>query len=217
MLGRRSPGGSPAWPPVDSFAARRPAPGPGRADPVRSAGGRSPSPAGTPAPICPGPATGTAPGTARVPSDRPRRLAPCRAWRWSPWSARGRLSEPPRPEEGSLVADAFILSRTDGATAAPALSPDGLAALHVAVYAALTRTFDRHDTLVAGGPRAPARRRDAARRLLLWRTARRIGLRVPRRCGRRRPGAACPPCCPRRPSSTSRRSSPSPGCFSPRG
>jgi hypothetical protein len=83
-----------------------------------------------------------------------------------------------RPEEGSLVADAFILSRTDGATAAPALSPDGLGALHVAVYATLTRTFDRHDTLVQAG-RELLLIVAICSALLLWRTARRIGLRVP--------------------------------------
>jgi hypothetical protein len=83
-----------------------------------------------------------------------------------------------RPEEGRLVADAFILSGTDGATAAPALSPDGLGSLHVAVYATLTRTFDRHDTLVQAG-RELLLIVAIGSALLLWRTARRIGLRVP--------------------------------------
>ena len=83
-----------------------------------------------------------------------------------------------RPDEGRLVADAFILSGTDGATAAPALSPDGLGALHVAVYATLTRTFDRHDTLVQAG-RELLLIVAICSALLLWRTARRIGLRVP--------------------------------------
>jgi hypothetical protein len=83
-----------------------------------------------------------------------------------------------RPEEGLLVTDAFLLSGTDGATPSPVLSPDGLAALHVAVYATLTRVFDRHDTLVQAG-REFLLIVAIGSALLVWRTARRLGLRVP--------------------------------------
>lgn len=81
------------------------------------------------------------------------------------------------PEEGLLAAEGFILSSTRAEGAAPALSPDGLGALHVAVYAALTRAFNRYDNLAAVG-RELMLVAAICSALLLWRTARRLGLGV---------------------------------------
>ena len=83
-----------------------------------------------------------------------------------------------RPEEGLLAAEGFLLSGTRAEAGAPALSPDGLGALHVAVYAALTRAFNRYDTLAAVG-RELMLVAAIGSALLLWRTARRLGLGVP--------------------------------------
>jgi len=79
----------------------------------------------------------------------------------------------PLPGDGDLTAPAFALSR--GTADLAPLSPEGLAAVHGAVYAAVTRAFERSATLVA-----------AERELLLvvllvsavllWRTARRLGV-----------------------------------------
>ncbi|GAB4080199.1 hypothetical protein GCU67_16160 [Modestobacter muralis] len=79
----------------------------------------------------------------------------------------------PLPGDGDLAAPAFALSR--GTTDLAPLSPEGLAAVHGAVHATVTRAFERHATLVA-----------AERELLLvvlvlsavllWRTARRLGV-----------------------------------------
>lgn len=82
-----------------------------------------------------------------------------------------------RPEEGLLAAEGFILSSTRVEAGAPALSPDGLGALHVAVYAALTRAFTRYDSLAAAG-RELMLVAAIGSALLLWRTARRLGLGV---------------------------------------
>ncbi|MFQ1001464.1 hypothetical protein [Modestobacter sp. SSW1-42] len=79
----------------------------------------------------------------------------------------------PLPGDGDLAAPAFALSR--GTADLAPLSPEGLAAVHAAVYATVTRAFERSATLVA-----------AERELLLvvlvvsaallWRTARRLGV-----------------------------------------
>ncbi|MGY2080741.1 hypothetical protein [Modestobacter sp. SYSU DS0657] len=84
-----------------------------------------------------------------------------------------RLSAPRLPDDDTLAAPAAVLLRGDGDLAL--LSPDGLGALHTAVYATVTRAFARHDTLLA------AERELLAVALLvtgvlLWRTARRLGL-----------------------------------------
>ena len=79
----------------------------------------------------------------------------------------------PLPDDGALGAPGFALSR--GTADLAPLSPEGLAAVHTAVYATVTRAFERHTGLVA-----------AERELLLvvlllslvllWRTARRLGV-----------------------------------------
>ncbi|QXG76999.1 hypothetical protein KUM42_05575 [Modestobacter sp. L9-4] len=79
----------------------------------------------------------------------------------------------PLPGDGALAAPAFAVAR--GTTDLAPLSPEGLAAVHTAVYATVTRAFERHAGLVA-----------AERELLLvvlvlsavllWRTARRLGV-----------------------------------------
>ncbi|MGY1842177.1 hypothetical protein [Modestobacter sp. SYSU DS0875] len=84
-----------------------------------------------------------------------------------------RLSAPRLPDDDALAAPAAVLLRGDGDLAL--LSPEGLGALHTAVYATVTRAFARHDTLLA------AERELLAVTLLvtgvlLWRTARRLGL-----------------------------------------
>ncbi|MGY1856710.1 hypothetical protein [Modestobacter sp. SYSU DS0290] len=84
-----------------------------------------------------------------------------------------RLSGPRLPGDDALAAPAAVLLRGDGDLAL--LSPDGVGALHTAVYATVTRAFARHDTLLA------AERELLAGALLvtgvlLWRTGRRLGL-----------------------------------------
>jgi hypothetical protein len=80
-----------------------------------------------------------------------------------------------RPGEGSLTADGYLrsLGAADGPLAA--FSPEGAGATHVAVYATLTRAFDRYGSLVTAGRELflVAAIGSAA---LLWRTARRLGL-----------------------------------------
>ncbi|MPQ99957.1 hypothetical protein GB931_18950 [Modestobacter sp. I12A-02628] len=82
------------------------------------------------------------------------------------------------PDDGRLTAPAFALLRGDSGTGLPALSPDGLGALQTAVYATLTRAFDRHATLVVAG-RELLLVSVLVAGLLLWRTARRVGLSNP--------------------------------------
>lgn len=82
-----------------------------------------------------------------------------------------------RSGEGRLAADA-LLSGSDGATSMSVLSPDGLGARLVAVYATVTRVFDRYDSLVFAG-RELLLLVAVGSALLLWRTARRLGLGVP--------------------------------------
>jgi len=79
-----------------------------------------------------------------------------------------------RPGEGMLAADGFLRSiAADGPVRA--LSPEGVGAVHVAVYASLTGAFDRHDSLVTAG-REVLLVAAVVSALLLWRTARRLGL-----------------------------------------
>jgi hypothetical protein len=79
-----------------------------------------------------------------------------------------------RPGEGLLSAEAFLRTATRDEASAGVLSPDGLAALHMAVYAAVTRAFDRADTLVAAG-RELLLVVTVVSAVLLWGTARRLG------------------------------------------
>jgi hypothetical protein len=83
-----------------------------------------------------------------------------------------------RPTEGLLAAEGFSLTGTRAGLPAAVLSPDGLGALHMAVYATSTRAFTRHDTLVAAG-RELLLVATLAAAVLLWRTARRLGLGEP--------------------------------------
>ncbi len=83
-----------------------------------------------------------------------------------------------RSGEGRLAAEAFLLSATRDDPGALPLSPDGLGALHVAVYDTLTRVFDRADTLVAAGRELVVVVTVLAA-VLLWRTARRLGFGHP--------------------------------------
>ena len=84
------------------------------------------------------------------------------------------LRRAPRPGEGLLAAEAFLRTATREEPSAAVLSPDGLGALHVAVYAAVTRAFDRADTLVAVG-RELLLVAAITSAVLLWGIARRLG------------------------------------------
>ena len=84
------------------------------------------------------------------------------------------LRRAPRPGEGLLAAEAFLRTATREEPSAAVLSPDGLGALHVAVYAAVTRAFDRADTLVAVG-RELLLVATITSAVLLWGIARRLG------------------------------------------
>ena len=85
------------------------------------------------------------------------------------------LLRPLRPGEGLLAADGFTLSSTAAQLPAAALSPRGVGAQHVAVYSTLARAFERHETLVAVG-REVLLVATLVTAVLLWRTARRLGL-----------------------------------------
>ena len=88
------------------------------------------------------------------------------------------MQRAPRSGEGRLAAEGFLLSATRDDPGASPLSPDGLGALHVAVYDTLTRVFDRADTLVAAG-RELVLVVTVLAAVLLWRTARRLGFGHP--------------------------------------
>ncbi len=75
------------------------------------------------------------------------------------------------PEDGALAAPAAALLRGD--TGPDALFPAGLGALHTAVYATVTRAFQRHATLV-GAERELLLVLLLGSAVLLWRTARRF-------------------------------------------
>ena len=79
-----------------------------------------------------------------------------------------------RPGEGLLSAEAFLRTATRDEPSAAVLSPDGLATLHMSVYAAVTRAFDRSDTLIAAG-RELLLVVTVVSAVLLWGTARRLG------------------------------------------
>jgi hypothetical protein len=81
------------------------------------------------------------------------------------------------PDDGVLTAVAFRVTRGE-AGPAPLLSPEGLGGLHTALYAAVTRSFDRHASLAAAG-REMLWVLLLLSALLLWRTARRLGLGNP--------------------------------------
>lgn len=61
------------------------------------------------------------------------------------------LHRPPRAGEGALAANGFLLTHSGTVPGVPALSPHGVAALHMALYATLTRAFSRNDVLVPAG------------------------------------------------------------------
>lgn len=83
-----------------------------------------------------------------------------------------------RHGEGSLAADGYLRSLGTADGPLSALSPEGVGATHVAVYATLTRVFDRYGSLVMAG-RELFMVATIASALLLWRTARRLGLGDP--------------------------------------
>ncbi|RBY79771.1 hypothetical protein DQ238_08975 [Geodermatophilus sp. TF02-6] len=85
---------------------------------------------------------------------------------------------PARPGEGTLTAYAVLLLTPGVGLPVPALSPDGVGALHAAVYDTVTRALDRYATLVAAD-RELALVAVLLGCLLLWRTARRLGLGNP--------------------------------------
>ncbi|WP_369134519.1 hypothetical protein [Modestobacter sp. I12A-02662] len=78
-----------------------------------------------------------------------------------------------RPGDGALTAPAYALLRGDPAPGA--LSPEGLGGVHTAVAASLTRAFVRHETL-AGAQRELLWVVLVVSAVLLWRTARRLGV-----------------------------------------
>ncbi|WP_222265125.1 hypothetical protein [Modestobacter marinus] len=86
--------------------------------------------------------------------------------------ARG-LGGPRRPGDGALTTPAYALLGGDPAPGA--LSPEGLGAVHAAVAASLTRAFARHETL-AGAQRELLWVVLVVSAVLLWRTARRLGV-----------------------------------------
>ncbi|WP_138759747.1 hypothetical protein [Modestobacter altitudinis] len=75
------------------------------------------------------------------------------------------------PEDGALAGPAAALLR--GVSGPDALSPAGLGALHTAVYATVTRAFQRHATLV-GAERELLLVLLLGAAVLLWRTAHRL-------------------------------------------
>jgi hypothetical protein len=82
----------------------------------------------------------------------------------------------PLPDDGALTAPAFALLR--GEPTGALLSPDGLGAVHTAVYATVTRAFERYPTLTAAG-RELLLVLLLAGSVLVWRIARRLGLGSP--------------------------------------
>ncbi|WP_222193957.1 hypothetical protein [Modestobacter italicus] len=186
-----------AHPSGSGTTARPPAPAHHRHDqPVAPVGGPGTEPAaagpadGAPAPdVVPGraaqPRTG---GTRRARHRAARPPLPARARAGLLWPlaalvvvglVAGRtLRGGPLPGDGALMAPAFLLGRGEGTLAA--LSPEGLGAAHAAVYATVTRAVERHATL-AGAERELLLVVLLVSAVLLWRTARRIGV----------PDAAC--------------------------
>ncbi|MCV2488786.1 hypothetical protein OF117_05375 [Geodermatophilus sp. YIM 151500] len=64
------------------------------------------------------------------------------------------LRAPVRAAEGAAAADAYVRIGTQADPSSAALSPDGLAALHVALHATLTGAFDRYAVLALAGREA---------------------------------------------------------------
>ena len=85
---------------------------------------------------------------------------------------------PARLGEGELTAHGVLLLTPGAGLPVPASSPDGVGALHAAVYGMVTRALDRHETLVAAD-RELALVTILLSCVLLWRTARRVGLGDP--------------------------------------
>lgn len=85
---------------------------------------------------------------------------------------------PARLGEGELTAHGVLLLTPGAGLPVPASSPEGVGALHSAVYGTVTRALDRHETLVAVD-RELALVAILLSCVLLWRTARRVGLGDP--------------------------------------
>lgn len=83
-----------------------------------------------------------------------------------------------RPGEGTLAAEGFLRGLGGAEAPAAGLSPESVGALHLAVYDTLTRVFGRYDSLVSAG-RELFLVAAVATAVLLWRTARRLGLTDP--------------------------------------
>jgi hypothetical protein len=84
----------------------------------------------------------------------------------------GTLRGRPLPDDGRLTGPAFDLLR-GGADLSP-LSPEAVGGVHAAVYATVTRAFERHATL-AGAGRELMLAVLLVSALLVWRTTRRLG------------------------------------------
>jgi hypothetical protein len=129
------------------------------------------------------PATGAAtPGRHRAPRRSGVRGRLAGPW-WSPAAlavvglvGARYLRSTPLPDDGTLTVPAATLLR--GAAGPAPLSPEWLAAVHTAGYAALTRAFQRHATLV-GAERELLLVLLVVTAVLLWRTARRLDLPDP--------------------------------------
>lgn len=83
----------------------------------------------------------------------------------------------PLPDDGALTAPAFRLLRGEE-IGVPLLSPEGVGAVHTAVYATVTRAFSRYDTLVAAGRELLLVLLVVAA-VLVWRISWRLGLSNP--------------------------------------
>ena len=154
------------------------------AEPSTPAAQPAPQPAMAPAGPAPGPAT--VPGRHRAadastapPRSRSRSLAGT-LWPLGALTVLGlvgarTLRGTPLPDDGRLAVPAYGL--LGGSDDGP-LSPDGLAAGHTAAYAAVTRAFGRHDTLV-GAEREVLLVALLLGAVLVWRTARRLGASGP--------------------------------------
>jgi len=176
---------STSTPPVPPSTPHPDEPAPAAAPPVDPPAATAPRPAFTDGDLRPS-APRSAPGHARHRAARSPLLRRVRAGLLWPLAAlvvvglvaARILRGLPLPRDGALMAPAFLLSRGEGDLAP--LSPEGLGAVHAAVYATVTRAVERHATLAA-----------AERELLLvvllvsavllWRTARGLGV----------PDAAC--------------------------
>jgi hypothetical protein len=156
--------------------------------PVSTTGDPATEPARTDPPPAPGPAS--APGPAPVPGRhraadqsvhrrfRAGLLWPLAALLVVGLVAARTLRSTPLRDDGALAGPAFALLR--GQFVGSPLSPEGLGAVHTAVYATVTRAFERHATL-AGAERELLLVLLLVSAVLLWCTARRLGV----------PDAAC--------------------------